>query len=400
MPKVKRGRVADAGANVIGGRDVQKLQRLLRQNVDEELTPSKRFKTQDEDSSDSESLESGKELTADHEAPLELPHSDIADEYKADWENFFGHSEVDKEYITQLQKNLTEAKLKITDEVSQFSGSVPGDLEDFKGVDDLEELPEELLSHLRLLMDVLKHYRSGPLPKTVKMLPHLPAWEGLLGLLKPLEWTVHAYPRIVKIFASKGHEPALHFYENYLLPKVKQDIEENRRLCVQLFEALIASMFRPEEFVSGVFLPWIQSEMSKTEGVILAHLIKKATLKARFAAVALALSLEEEFSIPRSMVIEALLSKHYHMPEAALERVLQYFLSFDKDCSVYFTHENRMPVTWFRSLLLFLESYRNYVKPEERTKLVKLCRQHEHPQITGEIRTLLSLISTNNSATT
>ncbi|KAA3674638.1 essential nuclear protein 1 [Paragonimus westermani] len=125
------------------------------------------------------------------------------------------------------------------------------------------------------------------------------------------------------------------FYENYLLPKVKQDIEENRRLCVQLFEALIASMFRPEEFVSGVFLPWIQSEMSKTEGIILAHLIKKATLKARFAAVALALSLEEEFSIPRSMVIEALLSKHYHMPEAALERVLQYFLRW---VNVTFVH--------------------------------------------------------------
>ncbi|THD20809.1 hypothetical protein D915_008470 [Fasciola hepatica] len=116
------------------------------------------------------------------------------------------------------------------------------------------------------------------------------------------------------------------FYGNYLLPKVKQDIEENRRLCVQLFEALIASMFRPEEFVSGVFLPWIQSEMSKTEGVILAHLIRKATLKARFASVALALTMEEEFSIPRSMVIETLLTKRYHMPEAALKRVTQYFL--------------------------------------------------------------------------
>ncbi|KAA0185662.1 Growth arrest and DNA damage-inducible proteins-interacting protein 1 [Fasciolopsis buskii] len=178
------------------------------------------------------------------------------------------------------------------------------------------------------------------------MLPHLPGCEGLLELLKPMEWTPHVYPRVAKVFASKGHEPALHFYGMYLLPKVKQDIEENRRLCVQLFEALIASMFRPEEFVSGIFLPWIQttsfippfhqfnlelaqfiqSEMSKTEGVILAHLIRKATLKARFASVALALIMEEEFSIPRSMVIESLLAKRYHMPEAALKRVTQYFL--------------------------------------------------------------------------
>ncbi|CAI2738801.1 unnamed protein product [Dicrocoelium dendriticum] len=135
--------------------------------------------------------------------------------------------------------------------------------------------------------------------------------------------------------------------------------------------------------------------MSKTEGVILAHLMKKATLKSRFAAVALALSLEEEFSIARSLVIESLLSKHYHMPEAALFRVIQYFLSFDKDCSAFFTNENRMPVIWFRSLLTFLESYRNCVGPDVRAQLIKLCRRHDHPQITPEIRTLLSLIPAN-----
>ncbi|KAF6769997.1 hypothetical protein AHF37_11928 [Paragonimus kellicotti] len=113
MPKARRKRVVDAGANVIGGRDVQKLQRLLRQNINEEETPSKRFKTQDTDSSDSESLKADNDLTTDREALSELPHSDVADEYKADWENFFGHSEADKEYISQLQKNLTEAKLKV-----------------------------------------------------------------------------------------------------------------------------------------------------------------------------------------------------------------------------------------------------------------------------------------------
>ncbi|KAA3674640.1 uncharacterized protein DEA37_0005156 [Paragonimus westermani] len=115
MPRVRRKRTPDAGANVVGGRDVQKLQRLLRQNVDEEQTPSKRFKTQDTDSSDSESLKRDNELTTNHETSLELPHSDVADEYKAEWENFFGHSEADKEYISLLQKNLTEAKLKASE---------------------------------------------------------------------------------------------------------------------------------------------------------------------------------------------------------------------------------------------------------------------------------------------
>lgn len=163
----------------------------------------------------------------------------------------------------------------------------------------------------------------------------------------------------------------LSFYENYLLPKVRNDINENRRLSVQLFESLITSIFRLEEFVAGIFLPWIrvrhlpplmgaqytalihtrrssacslistyfyvsmlnywasfpQSDINKTEGIILAHLLKKASIKARFAAVALALTCEEDFSIPRSMVIEAILNKKYFMPEAAVSRLIAYFTS-------------------------------------------------------------------------
>ncbi|TGZ59900.1 hypothetical protein CRM22_008826 [Opisthorchis felineus] len=396
MKRSKRSRTQETDSNVVSGRDVVKIQKLLRENAEKEESSFKRSRLQRSQRTGSESEDSNE--SAGEQEFLDLPSSEVPEEHRAEWKKFFGHADADNEYISQLQKSLEDAKLKVAEEVSHFSGSIPGDLDDFKSVGDLEELPEELLKHVRLLIDVLKHYRSGPLPKTVKMLPHLPGWEGLLEILKPLEWTIHAYPRVVKVFASKGREPALHFYENYLLPKVKQDIEENRRLSVHMFEALIASMFRAEEFVSGVFLPWIQSDMSKTEGVILAHLIKKATLKSRFAAVALALTLEEDFSIPRSLVIEALLSKRYNMPEAALSRVIQYFLSFDKDCTAYYTDENRMPVTWFRTLLLFLESYRHCVLPDDRTSLIKLCRRHEHPQITAEIRTLLSLVPNTSSA--
>ncbi|VDP76694.1 unnamed protein product [Echinostoma caproni] len=257
--------------------------------------------------------------------------ANFTEEQKEEWNKFFRNSAEDADYVEDLKKNLAEARVKVSDEFSQYSGSLPGDLAEFKGIDELEELPEELVHHIRLLSDVLRHFRSGPLPKTVKMLPHLPGCEGLLELLKPLEWTPHVYPRVTK------------------------------------------------------------SEMSKTEGVILSQLIKKASLKARFASVALALTMEEEFSIPRSMVIETLLAKRYHMPEAALKRVVEYFVSFDKDCSAHFTTESRMPLSWFRSLLTFLESYHTSVDPEQRAQLIKLCRRHEHPQITPEIRQIFSV---------
>ncbi|VDK36103.1 unnamed protein product [Taenia asiatica] len=313
---------------------------------------------------------------------------DDEDEYNEAWEKFFKpNADADGAYSSELIQNINEARSVVAEEMSEYCGSLP-DLDDFKAVDDFEELPDELKNHIRLLKDVLSHYRSGPLPKTIKMLPHLPGYESLLEMLSPLEWTSHAYPRIVKVFASKGGDQAFHFYENYLLPKVRSDIAKNGRLCVQLFEALIASLFRIREFLAA-------SEMTKTEGVILAHLIKKASIRAHFSAVALSLTCEEDFSIPRSMVIEAIINKRYFLPEDAVTRLVAYFTSFDNaNCSMYFTPEGRMPLTWFKSLLAFLEFYREGVRPEEREQLVRLCRRHEHPSITPEIRALIGLIPT------
>lgn len=137
-------------------------------------------------------------------------YGDDAKEYDEEWEKFFKpNADTDDAFANELLQNINEAKTVVAEEMSEYCGSLPGDLNDMAAVDDLEELPEELKDHVRLLKDVLSHFRSGPLPKTIKMLPHLPGWESLLEMLDPLSWSNHAYPRVVKIFASKGNEQAL-----------------------------------------------------------------------------------------------------------------------------------------------------------------------------------------------
>ncbi|VDD81655.1 unnamed protein product [Mesocestoides corti] len=388
---MKRKREELEDTEVLDERSVKRLHKLLKQSNEENDLVPKRKKI--------EPISLGEDESSDEEAEdvsvKPALYGDDGSEYNDEWEKFFKpNADGDGAYSNELLQNIDEAKSVVAEEMSDFCGSFAGDLDDLKAIDDIETLPEELKDHIRLLKDVMSHFRSGPLPKTIKMLPHLPGYESLLEMLSPLEWTNHVFPRVVKIFASKGNEQALCFYENYLLPKVRDDIAKNRRLSVQLFEALITSIFRPEEFVAGIFLPWIRSDMSKTEGIILSHLLKKASIRARFAAVALALTCEEEFSIPRSMIIEAILNKKYIMPEAAISHLIAYFTSFDKDCSAYFTDEGRMPLTWFRSLLTFLEFYRDGVCPGEREQLIRLCRRHEHPSITPEIRALIGLIPT------
>ncbi|KAL5106545.1 Bystin [Taenia crassiceps] len=351
---------------VLDERSVKRLHKLLKQSNEENNLLPKRKKVEKLSLDDDESSAEDVDIIGEG-PPLQ---DDDGDEYNEEWEKFYKpNADDDGAYSKELIQNINEAKSVVAEEMSEYCGSLP-DLGDFKAVDDFEELPDELKKHIRLLKDVLSHYRSGPLPKTIKVLPHLPGYESLLEMLAPLDWTSHAYPRVVKVFASKGGDQAFHFYENYLLPKVRDDIAKNGRLCVHLFEALIASLFRIREFLAAIFYPWIKSEMTKTEGVVLAHLIKKASIRAHFSAVALSLTCEEEFSIPRSMVIEAIISKRYFLPVDAVARLVAYFTSFEKaNCSMYFTPEGRMPLTWFKSLLAFLEFYREGVRPEEREKL-------------------------------
>ncbi|KAM7533830.1 hypothetical protein Aperf_G00000115587 [Anoplocephala perfoliata] len=371
----------------------------MHQSKDDLESSSERPRAVEINISDDDGDSADEEMTSGKGNPIF--YDGEGEEYDKDWDKFFKpNADFDGEYSRELLQNIGEAKSMVAEELHEYSGSFAGDFDDLEAVSNMDELPDDIKNHIRLLKDVLTHYRSGPLPKTVKMLPHLPGYDNLLEMLAPLEWTNHVYPKIVKVFASKGGEQAMHFYENYLLPKVRSDIAANHHLCVQLFDALILSIFRTQEFLSSIFLPWIRSEMTKTEGVILAHLVKKASIRAHFASVALVLALEEDFSIPRSLVIEAILNKRYFLPEKAIGCLIKYFVSFvEKDCSMHYTAEGRMPVTWFRSLLTFLEFYREGISADERRELVRVCRRHQHPSITPEIRGLIGLIPTEQKTT-
>jgi hypothetical protein len=49
---------------------------------------------------------------------------------------------------------------------------------------------------------MLKTYKSGKLPKALKMLPHLKNWEEVLWLTRPDEWSPSATFACTRIFAS------------------------------------------------------------------------------------------------------------------------------------------------------------------------------------------------------
>ena len=104
---------------------------------------------------------------------------------------------------------------------------------------------------------LLSRYKSGPLPKALKILPSLPHWAQLLALTEPTRWTPHANFACTKIFVSNLKPKEVQVYlEGVLLGNVRDNIRDNGgKLNVHLYEALKKSLYKPAAFFKGILFP-------------------------------------------------------------------------------------------------------------------------------------------------
>jgi len=103
----------------------------------------------------------------------------------------------------------------------------------------------------------LSRYKSGPLPKALKILPSLPHWAQLLALTEPTKWTPHATFACTKIFVSNLKPTEVRvFLEGVLLDACRENMRENfGKLNVHLYEALKKALYKPAAFFKGILFP-------------------------------------------------------------------------------------------------------------------------------------------------
>ena len=104
---------------------------------------------------------------------------------------------------------------------------------------------------------LLSRYKSGPLPKALKILPSLPHWAQLLSLTEPTKWTPHATFACTRIFVSNLKPSEVRVYlEGVLLDKCREDMRANAgKLNVHLYDALKKSLYKPAAFFKGILFP-------------------------------------------------------------------------------------------------------------------------------------------------
>lgn len=111
---------------------------------------------------------------------------------------------------------------------------------------------------------LLSRYKSGPLPRALKILPSLPHWAQLLALTDPAQWTPHAAYACTRIFVSNLKPAEVQvFLQGILLDQVRDNIADQERaksgkggrLDVQLYEALKKGLYKPAAWFKGILFP-------------------------------------------------------------------------------------------------------------------------------------------------
>eukprot|EP00128_Syssomonas_multiformis_P002897 Colp12_sorted_trinity150504_noHs@2496 len=242
------------------------------------------------------------------------------------------------------------------------------------------EIPPKVVEVYTAVGKMLAHYRSGKLPKALKMLPHLKNWEQVLWLTRPDEWSPAATYASTRIFASNLNEKmAQRFLNLVLLEKCRDDIRNNRKLNYYYYLAIRKALYKPSAFYKGFLLPLAQSgTCTLREATIIGSALSKLSIPGIHSAAVLLRLAELSYSGSTSMFIKILLNKKYALPRRVIDALVTHFLSFERESRV-------LPVVWHQSLLVFVQRYKFEFSPSQRDRLKNLAKVQQHYQITAEV---------------
>lgn len=249
----------------------------------------------------------------------------------------------------------------------------------------LQKLDPRVVELYKGVKSVLSRYRSGKIPKAFKIIGSIANWEQVLELTGPETWTAAAMYAATRIFTSNLKEKmAQRFFNLILLPRIRDDIYEYKRLNYHLYQALRKALFKPGAFIKGILLPLCESgDCTLREAVIISSVMAKHSVANMHVAAAILKISEYEYSGANSIFLHVLFRKKSSLPYRVVDGVVEHFLKFK-------TEMRLLPVIWHQTLLMFIQNYKNDMSKNHRDPLFELLRIQVHHQITPVIRSELA----------
>ncbi|KAK3058962.1 snoRNA-binding rRNA-processing protein [Extremus antarcticus] len=278
--------------------------------------------------------------------------------------------------------------------------------------EDAVELPEKVVEAYGHVGKLLSRYKSGKMPKPFKVLPTLPQCDTLLAITRPDSWSANAVYEATKIFSSSRPEIAQFFNEEVLLPRVREDIHETKKLNVHLYNALKKTLYKPAAFFKGLVFPLLESgTCTLREATIIASVVARVSIPVLHSAAALyhlceiasnQMTVDVESAGACNIFIRTLLEKKYALPYRVIDELVFHFLRFrtvkqpdGEDVSMggaggyagkKGASDPKLPVLWHQCLLAFAQRYKNEIEEEQRDALLDLLKGRGHKDIGPEVR--------------
>ncbi len=138
-----------------------------------------------------------------------------------------------------------------------------------------EELQAKVTEVYTAIGEQLQKYSSGRVPKPFKAIPQCESWQKLIKLTNPQTWSPQAMFQSVKVFSGNMTPKMLEaFFKTVLLPAVKEDIAQHKKLNVHYYQALKKALFKPAAFFKGIIFP-LAKEASAKEAIIVGSILNK-----------------------------------------------------------------------------------------------------------------------------
>lgn len=305
------------------------------------------------------------------------------DEYEQHYENLEIDKSDEQTLLLFMNKNATPAKTLtdvIIEKLAEKKTEIESQLSDADPIR-VEELNPRVLAMYEGVRDILKKYRSGKLPKAFKMVPTLVNWEQILYITDPPKWTAAAMYQATRIFASNLKDNmAQRFFNLILLPRIRDDLAEYKRLNFHLYQAIRKALYKPAGFMKGFLLPLLESgTCTLREAVIIGSVIVRASVPVLHSSAAILKIAEMDYSGPNSIFLRIFLDKKYALPFRVLDAVVAHYLRFENE-------SRQLPVLWHQSLLTFVQRYKCDISHDQRVALLELLKKHSHRSITPDIR--------------
>lgn len=264
-----------------------------------------------------------------------------------------------------------------------------------------------LLRSLDRIGLLLSRYKSGKLPKAFKIIPTLPQWEDLLSITRPESWSANACYEATKIFVSSKPHITQRYLEWVILDRVREDIQETKKLNVHLYKTLKKGLYKPAAFFKGFLFPLVSGgTCTLREAHIISSVLVRVSIPVLHSAAALLrlteiaaeqTSVSTEGAGATNVFIRVLLEKKYALPYKVIDSLVFHFLRFrvitPANGSTPVTGSAssglqglKLPVLWHQCLLAFAQRYRNDITEDQREALLDLLLVQGHKDIGPEVR--------------